>query len=349
MTDLGFGLALERPRPRGQWSAGKQYRKNDLVSRPGDVIYIAVQNHFAGGDFVIDRDAGKWFLFANPQAAAGSGFFQKFSGTGSSHAFTLTMDLGTEENNLLVFEDVGAGVWKPRDPSTYTVSGTTFTINAVSGTNNVYVFSFLSVLANLQALVDQATAAAATATTKAGISTTQAGIATTQAGIATSGANTATTQAGIAVVQAGIATAQAAAALASQIAAAASALSASGSQAAAAASAGTATTQAGIATTAANTATTKATEASDSAAAAAASATKLIGTSTTSVAIAVGPITMNTQTGKFFGVGNTVLAVSNANPDTHFMTGTVSSYSGSTLNFASERIGAGTGSRRNCR
>lgn len=63
---------------------------------------------------------------------------------------------------------------------------------------------------------------------------------------------------------------------------------------------------------------------------AAASAAALIGTSTTSLAIAVASKTFTTQSGKAFNVGRWVLCTSDADP-TNYMHGQITSYSGTTL------------------
>lgn len=63
---------------------------------------------------------------------------------------------------------------------------------------------------------------------------------------------------------------------------------------------------------------------------AAASAASLIGTSTTSLAIAVASKTFTTQSGKAFSAGRWVLCTSDADP-TNYMHGQVTSYSGTTL------------------
>lgn len=95
---------------------------------------------------------------------------------------------------------------------------------------------------------------------------------------------------------------------------------------------------------AAEAAETAATAAAASETAAAASAAKMSGTSTTSVAIGAGSKSFTTQSGKFFEVGRVLRAVSAANPDTHYMVGTVTAYSGTALTIEAEVFG-GSGSR----
>ena len=101
--------------------------------------------------------------------------------------------------------------------------------------------------------------------------------------------------------------------------------------------AGIATTQAGISTTQAGIATTKASEAAASAIAADASAqaaaaiaASFAGTSTSSVAVGLGPKTFVTQSGEQYTAGIFVTVVSSSSPS-NFMFGQVVSYSGSSL------------------
>lgn len=82
---------------------------------------------------------------------------------------------------------------------------------------------------------------------------------------------------------------------------------------------------------AANAASASATAAAASAVTAAASASQLAGTSVTSLAIATTSKTFVTQTGKFFDVGNFVIAKSAANPATNWMAGQVTAYSAGNL------------------
>ena len=128
----------------------------------------------------------------------------------------------------------------------------------------------------------------------------------------------------------------AAAAAASEAAAAASASAAAGSASTAttqasnaASSASTATTQAGIATTQAGIATTQATNAAASAASAAAIAGAFVGTSTSSLLIAIGSKSFTTQTSEQYTAGVFLSAVSAANT-ANFMFGQVTSYNSGT-------------------
>lgn len=108
--------------------------------------------------------------------------------------------------------------------------------------------------------------------------------------------------------------------------------------AAAAAHAATASTQAGISTTQAGNASTSASAAAASALAAAASVAAMVGTSTTSLTIAVASKVFTTQSGKSFTAGRWVLITSDANP-ANYMHGQVTSYSGTTLTVNVTNIG----------
>jgi hypothetical protein len=93
----------------------------------------------------------------------------------------------------------------------------------------------------------------------------------------------------------------------------------------------------------ASTATTQATNAAASAVTAANQAAALRGTSTTSNAIGIGAKSFTTQAGKQFNVGNFMTIVDTANPSGNMMTGTVTSYSGTTLIVnITGKLGAGT-------
>ena len=84
------------------------------------------------------------------------------------------------------------------------------------------------------------------------------------------------------------------------------------------------------------------TAAAASATAAAASAASLSGTSSSSISLGTGSKVFTTQTGKSFGAGTHVVISSNANPTTRYMTGPVTSYSGTTLTVSVSTF-AGTG------
>lgn len=106
--------------------------------------------------------------FSVPAASANS-YFQSFSGNSSTTAFTLSQDLGTDENSILVYVDAGAGNgYEPQAPSSFTLSGTTITFASApaSGTNNIYIWAPSLLLG----AASSAAAAAATSETNAAAS-----------------------------------------------------------------------------------------------------------------------------------------------------------------------------------
>lgn len=174
-----------------------------------------------------------------------------------------------------------------------------------------------------------ATASASTASTAATNASTSASSASTSATNAASSASSASTSATIATTQA--------------TNAASSASSASTSATNAASSASSASTSATNASNSASAAATSATNAATSETNAAASAARLQGTSTTSNSIGTGSKSFTTQSGKMFDAGNTLVIVSDAAPATDNMSGTVTSYSGTSLTVNIESInGSGT-------
>lgn len=170
-----LGTALN---PRGDWVTATVYAKLDMVNFNG-VTYICAINH-TSNVFVTDRDAGKWLLFSNPAFDTEvSTFFQKFSGDGVEDTFTLSDDLGTDENALMVFyDDGGAGGYQIQPPQAFTVNGNQFIMDAppVLGTDNVFIFSpsrLLGAIASAQSAAEAAQAAAEAA--QAGAETAQDG------------------------------------------------------------------------------------------------------------------------------------------------------------------------------
>jgi len=81
------------------------------------------------------------------------------------------------------------------------------------------------------------------------------------------------------------------------------------------------------------------TSAAASASAAAASAAALSATSSTSYAISLGSATFATQSGKQFAVGSTILIASGAAPNTNWMVGQITGYSGTTLDVTVTSVG----------
>lgn len=184
-----------------------------------------------------------------------------------------------------------------------------------------------------------AAAAAASATAAASSATaadTSADAAADSATAAAASASSASTSATNASNSATSASGSASSASTSATNAASSASSASTSETNAASSASSASTSASNAATSASAA---ATSASD----AAASAAKLQGTSTSSVTIGTGSKSFTTQSGKDFAAGRHLLITSDANPTTNYMSGRVTSYSGTSLTVNVEVTGgAGT-------
>lgn len=141
---------------RGMWETAEQYEIGDAVRYTTGASYVALMAH-TSGNFATDLAAGKWFLFANPVNALGQSLFDKFNGTGSQQAFTLSAAV-QDEFQIQVFVD-GEIV----DPDGgYTVSGTTltFTVAPPLGTGNILVFG-VSLAAITSANEAAASAAAA--------------------------------------------------------------------------------------------------------------------------------------------------------------------------------------------
>ena len=290
--------------PKGDWAATTAYEQLDLVS-VGESTYIAVSDHNSGTSFTVDFAAGKWLLWANPGFVDGTSFFQKFSGDGTTVAFTVSQDMGTDENGLMIF--INNSGWIPQDPANYTINGTTLTFLTAppNASNNIFVFAPAKILSqaatyaaaagtSASAAASSATAAAASATaaaaseTNAGTSETNAGTSETNAAssasAAASSASAASTSASSASTSATAAASSATAAASSATAAASSATDAETAQTAAetaesnasdsAGSASTsATAAASSATAAASSATSAATQASNASASATAAAT----------------------------------------------------------------------------
>lgn len=201
--------------PRGAWVTATAYAKLDLVTVSG-VTYVCVTAH-TSGTFITDKDTnGYWIVFSNPAVDSGTSFFQKFSGTGSQTVFTLSNDLGTDENALMIFVDAGGTEgFEIQLPTAFTVNGTSLTFGSAPalGTDNVYVFapSLLlgavgSAAADAEAAKTAAEAAqtaaeaaqtgAETAETNAGTSETNAASSASAASTSASTASTAATNAG---------------------------------------------------------------------------------------------------------------------------------------------------------
>lgn len=168
--------------PRGNWEPNTGYQVLDLVT-VGNTTYIAVVEHASFTSFGVDLQAERWQLWANPGFVDGTSYFEKFSGNGSQTAFTVSQDMGTDENGLMIF--INNSGWTPLDPGTqYTINGTTltFAVAPPNASNNIFVFAPAKILS-------QAAAYAASAATSASSANTSA---TNAANSATSAANSAT-------------------------------------------------------------------------------------------------------------------------------------------------------------
>lgn len=252
-------------------------------------------------------------------SASGNSYFQSLSGDGSTTSFSLSQDLGTDENTILVFIET-SGAWAPINPNAFTLTNTliTFASAPASGTNNIYIFAPSLLLAAAAA----SAAAAATSASNASASevataaievnvAAQLTACTAQATIATGAAMNATAEAGVATTEAGIATVQAGNAATSATQTASDVISANAAAAAAAASAAMA---AGI----------------------------LIGSSTTSNGIATGSKTYAVGTGLAFGIGQFVVAASTASPANNNY-GQVTAYTGGNVTInVTQANGTGT-------
>jgi hypothetical protein len=139
-----------------------------------------------------DADSGAIWIVDNIviAEAANTAFVQTFSGDGSTVEFTLTEDLGTDENTIMVFADISGTKRQIHRPDEYTLANNTLTFDTapVSGTNNIVVFA----PSLLFGAVEGSAAAAATSETNAAASATAAAASATAA--ATSETNAATSE-----------------------------------------------------------------------------------------------------------------------------------------------------------
>lgn len=164
----------------GNWAASTSYAAGTLVNY-NDATYLATVAHTSVSAFATDKAAGKWILLANAAISTTGASVDKFEGTGSQTAFTLSYSYSSN-TDMLVF--VNGALRNPGDD--YTVSGTTLTFStapstpSVSGNENVIIWG-----ANVatQAALTAANTASANASGFANTAQTQAGIATTKAGL----------------------------------------------------------------------------------------------------------------------------------------------------------------------
>ena len=126
--------------PKGNWAATTSYVAADIVNF-NDATYLATVAHTAASAFATDLAAGNWILIANAAIAGTASAVDKFEGTGSQTAFTLTY---TYTGNTDVQVYVNGALRNPGDD--YSISGNTLTFvtapstPAVSGNENVIVW-----------------------------------------------------------------------------------------------------------------------------------------------------------------------------------------------------------------
>jgi len=123
--------------PRGSWSAGVSYAVSDLADF-NNATYLATSAHTSASAFTTDLAASRWILLANAAISGTANSVDKFSGTGSQTAFTLTSSYASN-TSVLVF--VNGALRNPGDD--YSISGTTLTfvtappVPSVVGNENV--------------------------------------------------------------------------------------------------------------------------------------------------------------------------------------------------------------------
>ena len=126
--------------PKGSWSSGVVYALNELVDF-NDATYVVTSAHTSSSAFATDLAASRWLLLANGAINSSSHAVDKFEGTGSQTAFTLSYTYG---GALSVQVFVNGSLRNPTDD--YSISGTTLTfvtapsVPSVSGNENVIVW-----------------------------------------------------------------------------------------------------------------------------------------------------------------------------------------------------------------
>lgn len=124
----------------GDWAASNSYTVGTLVNF-NDATYLATVAHTSASAFATDQAAGKWILLANAAISTTGASVDKFEGTGSQTAFTLSYSYSSN-TDMLVF--VNGSLRNPGDD--YNVSGTTLTFStapstpSVSGNENVIIW-----------------------------------------------------------------------------------------------------------------------------------------------------------------------------------------------------------------
>ena len=123
-------------KPRGSWSSGVAYAVNDLIDF-NNATYLATSAHTSSSAFSTDLSTN-WVLLANAAISGTANSVDKFEGTGSQTAFTLTSSYASN-TGVLVF--VNGALRNPGDD--YSISGTTLTfvtapgVPSVAGNENV--------------------------------------------------------------------------------------------------------------------------------------------------------------------------------------------------------------------
>lgn len=139
-TDVLALIGLSGYTVAGNWAASNAYTAGTLVNF-NDATYLATVAHTSGTVFATDKDAGKWILLANAAINTSASTVDKFEGTGSQQAFTLTYTY-TSNTDVLVF--VNGALRNPGDD--YSISGNTITFStapstpSVSGNENVIIW-----------------------------------------------------------------------------------------------------------------------------------------------------------------------------------------------------------------
>jgi len=124
----------------GDWAASNAYAVGTLVNF-NNATYLSTIAHTSGTVFATDQTAGKWILLANAAINTSGSAVDKFEGTGSQTAFTLSYTYSST-TDFLVF--VNGALRNPNDD--YSLSGTTLTLAtppsapSVSGNENVIVW-----------------------------------------------------------------------------------------------------------------------------------------------------------------------------------------------------------------
>ena len=125
---------------QGDWTASRSYVVGDLVDNNG-ATYVATSAHTSSAAFETDLTANKWILIANAGIANTASKVDKFEGTGSQTAFTLTASY-TSNTDVMVF--VNGALKNPGDDFSISTNTITFvtapSTPAVSGNENVIVF-----------------------------------------------------------------------------------------------------------------------------------------------------------------------------------------------------------------